>query len=421
MAMAALFVCGLNFWAGLHTVTLPENQRIAIEDSLNVLMCFAGIIICFCGYGTAQEYIMTVKYRGEPFPSVAFVILTNRFFLVTFSGLTMWFRQQPIALAPTKWSTIPATTVLVSSYCQYASLYYVTFPTQVVFKSAKIVPTMVLQTLMTNVSSSLPDYFSALLITMGCAGFSLVTEQDEGHEDNKTIGILMLVVFLVADSLTSNSEKYIYNKYPEFTNVQMMFALGVVSLVYSVVMTAVSPGYSVVLTFVQRNPDCWSCIIALGICSTAGQWMLTYCIRRHGPVLTAIMMTVRQIMSVFISALLYKHGIRWEAYFCAVGVFAVCLSKPLWKLSRGELEGKRSARKPSRGSLSSRTLDEGESRSTVSTTAGGSGEATSAALPSPTAQGASTERSVFLEANYMNWPFGRSRHAKDLPQQKTSK
>jgi len=341
------------YYAGiLMCKNLPSESAGEYENAIDLTACFAGIIICFCSYGVAQEFIITQPYQpgNDSFPSVPFLILCNRIFIVAVAICLLLAKGEGIMWKPTFLAVLPGASSMASSWCQYECLHYVTFPTQVVFKSAKIVPTMVINTMVNFVVQPLSDYLQAIVITICVIGFSLLTEDGSGGESNTFIGLVMLTCFLVGDALTSNGEKFIYTKYPSFSNTQMMFAMGVVGMCYSGVLSAFTDGgYPVMFAFISKHPECLSQILALSLCSMSGQYLIYYIIQRHGPVIMAIMMTVRQILSIFVSAALYGHVIPTEAIILAFVCFAIVLAKPIYKWytkpkdADGALKGKRAA------------------------------------------------------------------------------
>jgi len=330
VATAAMYYAGL-----LMCQSMSSRETAAeVENVLDLSACFAGIIICFCSYGVAQEFIITQLYGDEKFPSVPFLILCNRIFIVAVAIALLIAKGEGIMWKPTLMAVLPGASSMGSSWCQYECLHYVTFPTQVVFKSAKIVPTMIINTIVNFVFAPFSDYLQAVIITLCVIGFSLLTEEASSSdgESNTFKGLVELSIFLLGDALTSNGEKFIYTKYPNFSNTQMMFAMGVVGLIYSsVAVNFEHGGYPFMLGFVQRHPSCLTQILALALCSMAGQYVIYYTVQKHGPVALAIMMTTRQILSIFISAALYGHIIPLSAIALAAVCFAVVLAKPLYK------------------------------------------------------------------------------------------
>jgi hypothetical protein len=67
---------------------------------------------------------------------------------------------------------------MLSSWCQYEALSYVTFPTQTLSKSFKLVPIMLMGKLLTNKNYPLYEYTVAALIGLGNTLFMVRTHLD---------------------------------------------------------------------------------------------------------------------------------------------------------------------------------------------------------------------------------------------------
>ena len=100
---------------------------------------------------------------------------------------------------------------MLSSWCQYEALKYVSFPTQMLFKCFKLFPIMVMGKLLGNKNYPSYDYGVAAAIGVGIAVFSVATEDLEIGQDaigeienvgGTVCGIVLLLFFLVFDSFT---------------------------------------------------------------------------------------------------------------------------------------------------------------------------------------------------------------------------
>jgi len=309
-----------------------EESREAAAQWIEISLCFVILTLAFCSYGVVQEYVMTMDYNGERFPSSPFLIFSNRIFVVGLASVVLSSRGKGPWTEASKYASIPALSVFLASFCQYESLLYITFPTQVVFKSCKIVPTMIMSTLMNATSHGYGDYIYAAIITSCVAGFTVASEDRESDNlGSSYIGIMMMMTFLVADALTSNGEKKIYNLWPEFDNVQMMFAVGFWTLIFSAVTVLTTVSFGAMVTFFGNNPAAIGHVIGLSVCSAGGQYLIFYIIKHHGPVIFSIMMTVRQMFSIVISTVLFGHNMGMTQIGCASMCFAAMLGKPLLK------------------------------------------------------------------------------------------
>lgn len=310
------------------------------DDTRNVfqvITCFLGLTGVFSVYGVLQEYIMTNDYDGGKFPSAMFLVVINRVVAIVVVLCIMAWR----GTAKTQWvlnawsyAAFPALTGLLGSWCQHNSLLYITFPSQVVFKSSKIIPTMILSTIMNGQRHGCRDYGVAAVVTASVTGFFLCTEKENRlfPEDNTVIGILMMVLFLISDCLTSTTEKNINVTFPDFDNAQMMLAMSSFTVILGSFAILMDQEVYSIFYFLQRNPEALVHVFAFGCSSTAGQYLILHTIRTLGPVPLVIMMTLRQMVGIVISHLLYNHVISWQGYACAGIAFIAIIIKPLGKL-----------------------------------------------------------------------------------------
>merc|ERR1719375_2960423 len=159
----------------------------------------------------------------------------------------------------------------------------------------------------------------ALMITLCVIGFSLSMERldKKAGQSTKLFGVLLMVVFLVCDALTSNGEKRIFNSYKEISSLQMMLVMALFALIYSSVSTILDTGIGPMFAFLMQNPSCMTHIAALSTFAVSGQLFTFYIIRIYGPVIFSIMMTVRQIFSMVCSAILFGHQMTLLSCVCA--------------------------------------------------------------------------------------------------------
>lgn len=85
------------------------------------------------------------------------------------------------------------------------ALVYVTYPTKVVFKSAKLIPTMLVSTCWNKASYRWIDYIAALLFCVGAAGYSY--SSGGGPERSTWPGLLLLMISVLCDALVPNMQQ----------------------------------------------------------------------------------------------------------------------------------------------------------------------------------------------------------------------
>jgi len=110
----------------------------------HLCFCTLGIIFSYVLWGYMQERIMTKPYAtGELFKSSKFLVFANRALalLVAYAARTLQRAQGTNVshTAPLYQFSYSSVSNIVSSVCQYEALKYISFPTQVLSKSCKMV------------------------------------------------------------------------------------------------------------------------------------------------------------------------------------------------------------------------------------------------------------------------------------------
>lgn len=128
---------------GSGSVFVPNGKK------LKLLFCFFGLQISYILWGLVQENLMTQKYKNGSFKSSAFCVFGNRFFALFISLaivlIRKWRNTSSNSEAPFYQYLPSSISNSVSSWAQYEALKYVSFPTQVLSKSCKIIPVMLVR------------------------------------------------------------------------------------------------------------------------------------------------------------------------------------------------------------------------------------------------------------------------------------
>jgi drug/metabolite transporter (DMT)-like permease len=170
-------------------------------------------------------------------------------------------------------------------------------------------------------------YALAVFISVCVAGFSLANSDDNSAPNaNKTLGLMLISGSVITGSLGSTTQKSVFSKFPNFTSTQMMLVCGVFTCALSIIGVCSTTGFSPLMVFLEKNPTCIKDIFALGLSGTMGYFFIFYIVSHHGPVALAIMMVVKQVVSIIFSSLLYGHPLNTMAQLCAIGTFSGVLA-----------------------------------------------------------------------------------------------
>ncbi|KAL7567708.1 hypothetical protein ACA910_012044 [Epithemia clementina (nom. ined.)] len=304
------------------------------KQAFKFALCFIGLQASYLTWGYMQELIMTTKFHETPrvpsgkFPSAAFCVFSNRFLAVIVAMIAVRIKHGAVFannVAPL-WSFTPcALSNTMSSWSQYASLKYVSFPVQTVFKSSKIIPVMVMGKVLKGTEYPLSQYMEALLITVGVAIFSILSKSTDKDTETELLGLVFLIMYISFDSFTSQWQSRVYTQYGK-ENVdpyQMMLGVNVSAICITTAGLIVTGDFPIVLEFLHHNPLALRYNIITAITSASGQLCIFYTIKEFGPIVFTIIMTTRQMFSICLSSVVFGHYISLNAALGAVLVFGV--------------------------------------------------------------------------------------------------
>jgi hypothetical protein len=151
------------------------------------LFVFAAIIVAVYGiYGLLQERIMVHPYDRATTPECVdnpgeclykfsfFLVTLTRFLAAIYAFVVMWAlgEQKSPQCAFSKYAKVSCSNVL-STFCQYESLKYISFPMQMLAKSIKMLPVMLWGALGHAKRYQIIDWCVAIGVCIGCFGFAL--------------------------------------------------------------------------------------------------------------------------------------------------------------------------------------------------------------------------------------------------------
>lgn len=305
--------------------------------SLKLLFCFAGLQVSYIAWGITQEQLMTQEYAIGKFKSSAFCVFGNRFLALFIAlGIVLYRRQfapkGQMKEAPFHWYAPSSISNTLSSFAQYEALKYVSFPTQVLSKSCKLIPVMIVGVLLNKKSYPRSEYIDAILITVGVAIFTLSEKIysskhiDDVREDSLW-GVSLLALYLFADSFTSQWQSRVYKDY-QVDQYQMMLGVNIWSMLLTGASLACSGEGVESFVFIMSDSRAFWHMLILSITSATGQLFIFYTIKEFGPVVFTIMMTTRQIFSLVISFILFsKDPMHLMGWIGATMVFAIVFNR----------------------------------------------------------------------------------------------
>lgn len=305
--------------------TLSPTKDSFLKKATHLGLCCLGLQGSYLTWGFVQEIIMTKTYEGEKFPSSTFIVFSNRLLALL---VALFIVYGPFGASPTPrphapfWKFMPCSiSNVLSSWAQYECLKYISFPLQVVSKSCKVIPVMLVGKVIHKKSYPWIDYLEAVGITVGVSMFSLSESggDDEGKE-TQMIGLLLVAMYLTCDSFTSQWQDSIFRDH-RIDQYQMMVGINVFSILFTTLALLKSGELFSSIEFVSSHPVALQHLAILSATSATGQLFIFYTIKSYGPVIFTIIMTCRQMLSMVISCLWFGHTLGELSTLGALVVF----------------------------------------------------------------------------------------------------
>jgi adenosine 3'-phospho 5'-phosphosulfate transporter B2 len=315
---------------------------------IRTVACFVGLQASYITWGLVQERIVTKAYGegddAEFFPSSTFLVFGNRFlalFLAAAIVFWPWSGRRKGAAATAAAAAVggscasrglkalllqyaPASlSNILSSWAQYEALKYISFPTQVLSKSSKIIPVILVGRLLHRKSYPWSEYAEAAFITLGVTIFSLNEKKPKaGHEGgaDSMIGYLLLALYLACDSFTSQWQDKVFKKF-HVSQFQMMLGVNLCSIIFTGASLLQTGQGGTSWAFITRHPDAAQHVFLLSLSSATGQLFIFYTIKQFGAIVFTIMMTTRQMLSMLLSCLIFAHPMAWPSFIGAMVCF----------------------------------------------------------------------------------------------------
>jgi len=219
---------------------------------------------------------------------------------------------------------------------------YVSFPVQMLGKSAKMVPVMVWAKLVSNKTYRVHEWVISFGVTGGCMlfGMSGSINSSRAKQEDSIYGIVLLMGYLGADGFTSMFQEKLFAEHKTSKYNQMLYINGT-SAIMSLGSLLASNTLGSAIAFCYAHPAFFVDSVVLSLSATAGQFCIYTTIKEFGAVVFAACMNVRQVTNITISLIYYGHMISLGQFVGLALVFGFLFYKV--KLSKEKEDEKKKA------------------------------------------------------------------------------
>jgi solute carrier family 35 (UDP-galactose transporter), member B1 len=201
------------------------------------------------------------------------------------------------------------------------ALTLISYPTQALAKSCKILPAMMGTLFVKEVSYHWLQYVSVVMITAGVLIFNL---NGKASGADSWLGLAALFGSLLLDSLTGYYTEHIRRHYApsSLQTMQFLSLYGSVLLLPVIIVTNFVIPSRTLFDYCVSFPDVLFDIGLFAGLSAAGQLFIFWGLQRFGAVTLTVVTTTRKFMTVIVSILWFNHSLSSTQLLCLLLVFS---------------------------------------------------------------------------------------------------
>ncbi|CAN1188943.1 UDP-galactose/UDP-glucose transporter 4 [Linum perenne] len=272
------------------------------------LICSSGFFFGYLVNGVCEEYV----YNRLQFSYGWYFTFVQSFVYVVLIYIQGFTPKQMV----NPWKTyVKLSAVLMGSHgLTKGSLAFLNYPAQIMFKSTKVLPVMVMGAFIPGLRRKYPahEYVSALLLVVGLILFTLADAKTSPNFS--VLGVVMISGALVMDSFLGNLQEAIFTMNPETTQMEMLFCSSIVGLPFLIPPMILTGELFKAWTSCSQHPYVYGVLVFEAMATFIGQVSVLSLIALFGAATTTMITTARKAVTLLLSYLIFtkplteQHG-----------------------------------------------------------------------------------------------------------------
>jgi solute carrier family 35 (adenosine 3'-phospho 5'-phosphosulfate transporter), member B3 len=293
----SILTCGVFLFFGIHNLLQEAIMNVPEFRSGVMLGYFEVLGVCVCA--TLERHFIA-KERGRVAPLSAYPLLTG--------------------------------CLMASSALSNISLNFINFPTKVVFRSCKLIPTMIIASVLHKKIFSSLDYFCAAAV---CGGLVMFAAADwELTPTFHPIGLGFVSLSVFADAILPNAQERLFRL--GSSRLEVTSYTNTFSLIILTCTTLASGDLLKVLGQMSENRQLTIYFAIYTLISYVAVSAHMMVVKRYGGVAAVLVATGRKAMTLILSFLLFPKGFSWFYPVGALLVLGGLLLQSLLKTKKKE-------------------------------------------------------------------------------------
>ena len=229
-------------------------------------------------------------------------------------------KPQGTDATPQKYYASSALTYLLAMVSSNMALRWVTYPTQVVAKSAKPIPVMLLGVLIGRKSYSLQKYMYVFVIVLGVVLFMFEEGRINKSQEHESLGMVLVLLSLSMDGLTGAIQERMRASAAPSAQQMMLAMNGWSTVIIGAALVLTGEAVSFV-GFAVKYPQMLTHLASLALAGAFGQLFIFMMVSHYGPLPCSIVTTTRKFFTVLFSVIWFGNSLTNRQWFGAILVF----------------------------------------------------------------------------------------------------
>lgn len=306
-------------------------------------VCVAGIYASYLTQGLLQENLSVKKYGllGDRFPELKALTGTQAITCFVWAGVLLLFQSKKNGQAPFTAYWKPSISNSIGPACGYEALRNISYPAQVLAKSCKMIPVMIMGTILGGKRYGSLEYLCAALIAMG---ISLFAQRSSSAAASKLVapnapwGYFLCVTNLLLDGYTNAEQDEVQKRYRATTPLHTMCFMNFWGgLYYGAYLFILSNSGSQLISFCRQHPSAAYDVFLFCMCGAVGQLFIFYTIRTFGSLVNTLICTTRKFFNILLSVLWHGSPLLPQQWVAVTLVFSGLLINTIHKSRKTKL------------------------------------------------------------------------------------
>ncbi|KAJ8565411.1 hypothetical protein K7X08_007987 [Anisodus acutangulus] len=283
------------------------------------LLCSSGFFFGYLVNGVCEEYV----YNRLQFSYGWYFTFVQGIVYVALIHFLNGFTPKQM-VNPWK-DYVKLSTVLMGSHgLTKGSLAFLNYPAQIMFKSAKVLPVMVMGAFVPGLRRKYPphEYVSAVLLVAGLILFTLADAQTSPNFS--VIGVIMISGALIMDSFVGNYQEAIFKSNPNTTQMEMLYCSTIVGFPILFVAMIVTGELRIAWPACAQHPYVYGVLVFEACATFVGQVSVLSLVAIFGAATTTMITTARKAVTLLLSYIIFTKPLT-EQHGTGLLLMSMCI------------------------------------------------------------------------------------------------